>query len=61
MPTKLPVSKLIAVAAAITAGVALFRFTSGDWIGGLVLTAAVGAACAWYLLTQRRPRDNRRY
>jgi hypothetical protein len=61
MPTKLPINKLIGFAAAVTAGFALSRFTSGDWIGGIVLTAAVAGTCAWYLLTQRRPRDTRRY
>jgi len=61
MPAKLPVHRLIGLAAAITAGVALSRFTHGDWISGLVLAAAVGATCAWYLLTQRRARDTRRY
>jgi hypothetical protein len=61
MPTKLPVLRLIGLAAAITAGVALSRFTHGDWISGLVLTAGVAATCVWYLLTRRGVRDTRRY
>jgi cytochrome bd-type quinol oxidase subunit 1 len=61
MSPKLPVRKLIGVASAITAGVALSRFTHGDWISGVVLASAVGGMCAWYLLTQQRPRDTRRY
>ncbi|HEY2373376.1 MAG TPA: hypothetical protein VGH82_12695 [Gaiellaceae bacterium] len=61
MPKTLPVNKLVAYAAAITAGVALSRLTKGDWTTGIVLTVAVVALFAWYLLTQRRPRHKRRY
>lgn len=61
MPKKLRVRTLIGPAGAIVAGVALSRFTSGDWMGGAVFSAAVAALCAWYFLAKRRPRDTRRY
>jgi lipoprotein signal peptidase len=61
MPKKPPVRKLIGLAGAIATGVALSRFTHGDWISGLALAAAVGGMCVWYLLTQHHPRDTRRY
>jgi len=61
VPPKLLVRKLVGVAGAITAGVALSRFTRGDWISGLALSASVGWMCAWYLLSLHRPRDKRRY
>jgi membrane protein implicated in regulation of membrane protease activity len=51
----------VGLAAAVVAGVGLWRFTSGDWLGGIVFTAVVGSLAAWYWLRTRRPRDTRRY
>lgn len=61
MPKKPTLRKLVSFLGAILTGVALYRFTSGDWLGGVILAAAVAGMAAWYLLTQRRPRDSRRY
>ena len=46
---------------AIGAGIGLWRFTSGDWAGGIVFTLAVGGLAAWYLWSSRKVRDGRRY
>ena len=61
MPKTLRIHMLFGLAGAIAAGVALSRFTHGDWIGGTVLAAAASGLCARYLLAERRPRDSRRY
>ena len=61
MPKALPLRKLFGLAGAIAAGVSLSRFTGGDWVGGVVLAAAAGGALAWYVISERRPRDTRRY
>jgi hypothetical protein len=51
----------IGMVAAVAAGVGLWRFTSGDWVGGIVFTGLVGSLALWYRLRVRRPRDTRRY
>jgi hypothetical protein len=51
----------IGVVAAVSAGVALWRFTSGDWLGGVVFAGFVGSLSLWYWLVARGPRDTRRY
>jgi multisubunit Na+/H+ antiporter MnhE subunit len=51
----------IGLAAAITAWIALSRFTGGDWIGGTIFAAAVAGFGVSYFLIERRPRDTRRY
>jgi hypothetical protein len=33
----------------------------GDWLGGVVFTAAVGGIAAWYVWDSRKVRDGRRY
>jgi hypothetical protein len=53
--------RTIGFVAAIVAGFGLWRFTSGDWLGGIVFTAVVGSLSLWYWLHARRPRDTRRY
>jgi membrane protein implicated in regulation of membrane protease activity len=53
--------KAIELAAAIAAGIGLWRFTSGHWLSGIVFVALVGAVIAWYAWNARRPRDTRRY
>jgi membrane protein implicated in regulation of membrane protease activity len=51
----------VGLVAAVVAGVALWRFTSGDWLGGIVFAAVVGSLATWYWLRARKPRDTRRY
>jgi len=53
--------KAISLVGAIAAGIGLWRFTSGDWLSGIVFVAAVAGITAWYLWSSRRVRDGRRY
>jgi hypothetical protein len=53
--------KLVELAGAVAAGIGLWRFTSGDWIGGIAFTLAVGAVVAWHLLSRRATPGGRRY
>jgi len=53
--------KAVGLVGAIAAGIGLWRFTSGDWLGGIVFIAAVAGITAWYLWSTRRVRDGRRY
>jgi hypothetical protein len=53
--------KAIELAGAIGTGIGLWRFTSGDWLGGILFTFAVGGLAFWYLWSHRRVRDGRRY
>jgi hypothetical protein len=53
--------KAVGVVGAIAAGVGLWRFTSGDWLGGIVFVGAVAGLTAWYLWSARRVHDGRRY
>jgi hypothetical protein len=53
--------KAIELAAAIAAGIGLWRFTSGHWLSGIGFVVAVGGVTAWYLWSSRRVRDGRRY
>ena len=54
--------KAVGLVGAITAGIGLWRFTSGDWLSGIVFVAAVAGIAAWYLWSTRRVRDGgRRY
>ena len=53
--------KAVELTGAIGAGVGLWRFTNGDWLGGVVFTFAVSGLAAWYVWNTRRPRDGRRY
>ena len=61
MSKALMTRKAVELTGAIGAGIALWRYTSGDWAGGLVFTFAVGGLAAWYLWTSRKVRDGRRY
>ena len=45
--------KAAELAGAVGAGIGLWRFTSGDWLGGIAFTLAVGAVVAWVLLSRR--------
>jgi hypothetical protein len=60
-PKTIMTRKALGVIAAVGAGIALWRFTSGDWLGGVVLTLAVAAIAAWYLLSGRIRTGGRRY
>ena len=54
--------KAIGLVAAIAAGIGLWRFTSGDWLTGIVFVAAVAGLTGWYVWNTRRVRDGgRRY
>jgi len=53
--------KAVEIAGAITAGIGLWRFTSGDWISGIGFTLAVGGLIAWYVLGLRVRPGKRRY
>jgi hypothetical protein len=61
MTKNLSLRNWIGLAGAITTGIALSRFTGGDWIGGLVFAGAVAGFGVSYFLLERRPRDTRRY
>jgi hypothetical protein len=53
--------KAIGLVAAVAAGVGLWRFTSGDWLSGIVFVAAVAGLIGWYVWNTRGVRDGRRY
>jgi membrane protein implicated in regulation of membrane protease activity len=53
--------KAVGLVGAIAAGIGLWRFTSGDWLSGIVFVAAVAGLTAWYFWSTRRVRDGRRY
>jgi hypothetical protein len=53
--------KVIELMGAIGTGIGLWRFTSGDWIGGIAFTLAVAGMAGWYFWTNRGTRDGRRY
>jgi hypothetical protein len=61
MSKALMTRKAVELTGAIGAGIGLWRFTSGDWAGGIVFAVAVGGLAAWYLWTSRKVRDGRRY
>ena len=54
--------KAIGLVGAIAAGIGLWRFTSGDWLSGIVFVFAVAGLIGWYVWNTRRVRDGgRRY
>jgi membrane protein implicated in regulation of membrane protease activity len=53
--------KVVGLVGAIAAGIGLWRFTSGDWLSGIVFVAAIALLTAWYFWSSRRVRDGRRY
>jgi hypothetical protein len=53
--------KAIGFVGAIAAGIGLWRFTSGDWLTGIVFVAAVAGLTGWYFWNTRGARDGRRY
>ncbi len=54
--------KAVGFVGAIAAGIGLWRFTSGDWLSGIVFVAAVAGLTGWYFWSTRRVRDGgRRY
>jgi hypothetical protein len=61
MTKTLMTRKAIELMGAIGAGIGLWRFTSGDWIGGIAFTLAVAGMAGWYFWTNRGTRDGRRY
>src|SRR5438270_536752 len=61
MPKTLPIRKVIGVLGAVAAGIALSRFTGGDWIGGTVFGVAVARPCGWCFLNPARPGGTGRY
>ena len=52
--------KAVGLVGAIAAGIGLWRFTSGDWLSGIVFVAAVAGIAAWYVWNTRRVRDGGR-
>ena len=61
MTKDLVTQRIVGVVAAIAAGIGLWRFTSGDWLSGIVFVAAVAGITVWYLWSSRRVGDGRRY
>jgi len=61
MSKALMTRKAVELMGAIGAGIGLWRFTSGDWAGGIAFTLAVGGLAAWYLWSSRKARTGRRY
>jgi hypothetical protein len=61
MSKALMTRKAVELTGAIGAGIGLWRFTSGDWLGGIVFTFLVAGIAAWYVWDSRKVRDNRRY
>jgi hypothetical protein len=61
MSKTLLTKKAVELICAIGAGIGLWRYTSGDWLGGIVFTLAVTGLAAWYVWTTRKVRDGRRY
>lgn len=62
MTRALVTDRIVGVAGAVAAGIGLWRFTSGAWIEGIVLAAAVAAVAVYSVLRdRRRGRDTRRY
>jgi hypothetical protein len=54
--------KAVGIVGAIGTGVGLWRFTSGDWLGGIVFTFVVAGLAGRYLWSLRGGvRDKRRY
>jgi membrane protein implicated in regulation of membrane protease activity len=53
--------RLLGLAAAVAAGIGLWRFTSGDWQGGIVVTLGVSGIAAWLVWESRKTRGGRRY
>ena len=53
--------KAVGLVGAIAAGIGLWRFTSGDWLTGIIFAFAVAGITAWYLWSSRGVRDGRRY
>jgi hypothetical protein len=53
--------KAVGLVGAIAAGIGLWRFTSGDWLSGIIFVLAVAGLTAWYLGSTRRVREGRRY
>jgi membrane protein implicated in regulation of membrane protease activity len=53
--------RVLGLAAAVAAGIGLWRFTSGDWQSGIVVTLAVSGIAAWLIWESRRARGGRRY
>ena len=46
--------RVLGVFGAVATGVALWRFTSSDWLGGVIYSALVVAAAALHVVGQRR-------
>jgi membrane protein implicated in regulation of membrane protease activity len=61
VPKATLIRQTIGYVAAVVTGFGLWRFTSGDWLGGIIFTAVVGSLSLWYWLYARRPRETRRY
>jgi membrane protein YdbS with pleckstrin-like domain len=49
-----PIYRVLGLLGAVATGVGLWRFTSRDWIGGIVCAVIVAAVAAVYVLGQRR-------
>jgi hypothetical protein len=49
-----PLYRAIGLLGAVAAGIALWRFTSGDWLGGALGVLVVAGAAAVYVEGQRR-------
>jgi hypothetical protein len=46
--------RALGLVGAVAAGIGLWRFTSGDWLIGVVCVVAVAAVAGVYLFGQRR-------
>ena len=53
--------KAVELTGAIGAGIGLWRFTSGDWLGGIVLALVVAAVVGWTWWDGRVKHGGRRY
>jgi len=49
-----PLFRILGVVGAVGAGVGLWRFTSGDWLGGILCAVVVAGVAAVYVEGQRR-------
>jgi uncharacterized membrane protein YeaQ/YmgE (transglycosylase-associated protein family) len=64
MVTQALLFRILGLVGAVAAGVGLWRFTSRDWLGGVLCAVIVGAVTAVYVEGQRRVKGSggrRRY
>jgi predicted outer membrane lipoprotein len=54
MQTLSPRNRILSVIGAVEAGIALWYFTSGHWVNGIILAIAVAFLIAVYLHRERK-------